>query len=105
MIDRFMERAKHRDPALEQDLVELLTSDARDNSIAQFVNNPNAARDVASEETRPFREYMVSEAVQQYKDYFEDDEEEAPFFEYLDNFTNRDRIRMMEVFEDFTVDK
>lgn len=105
MIDRFMERAKHRDPALEQDLVELLTSDARDNSIAQFVNNPNAARDVASEETRPFREYMVNESIQQYKDYYESDDEEAPFFEYLENFTNRDKIRMMEIFEDFTVDK
>jgi hypothetical protein len=33
-------------------------------------------RDVAGQETRPFREYIVAEAVQQYKDYYESDEEE-----------------------------
>jgi len=48
---------------------------------------------------------MVREAIQQYKDYYETDAEEQGFFEYLDNFTNRDKIRMMEIFEDFTVDK
>jgi hypothetical protein len=34
MIDRFLERAKRRDPALEQSLTDLFASDARDNSIA-----------------------------------------------------------------------
>ena len=84
---------------------DLLASDARDNSIAQLVNDPSRVRDLASEETRPFREYMVSESVQQYKDYFEDDTEEAGFFQYLDNLSNRDRIRFMEIFQDYTVDK
>jgi len=46
---------------------------------------------------------MVSEAIQQFKDYFEDDASEQSFFEYLDNLPNRDRIRFMEIFEDFTV--
>jgi len=27
------------------------------------------------------------------------------FFEYLDNLSNRDKIRFMEIFEDYTVDK
>ena len=105
MIDRFLERAKGRDPALEQNLIDLLTSDARDNSVAQFVNDQSKFRDVATEETRPFREYMVAESVQQYKDYYESDGEENSFFEYLDNFTNRDKIRFMELFDDHTVDK
>jgi hypothetical protein len=105
MVDRFLERAKLRDPILEQDLNDLFTSDARDNSIAQVVNDPSRARDLAAEETRPFREYMLTESVQQYKDYFEDDAEEAGFFQYLDNLSNRDRIRFMEIFEDYTVDK
>ena len=48
---------------------------------------------------------MVSESVQQFKDYYESDDEENHFFEYLDNFTNRDKIRFMELFEDHTVDK
>ena len=105
MLDRFMERAKNRDPVLEQNLTDLLTADARDHSIAQLVNDPSKFRDVATEETRPFREYMVTESIQQYKDYYESDAEENTFFEYLDNFTNRDKIRFMELFEDHTVDK
>ena len=105
MIDRFLERAKNRDPVLEQNLYDLLASDARDNSIAQLVNDSSKFRDVAEEETRPFREYMVNESVQQYKDYYESDDEEQGFFEYLDNFTNRDKIRFMELFDDHTIDK
>ena len=65
----------------------------------------NAVGDSGERETRPFREYMVNEAVQQYKDYYESDAEEAQFFEYLDNLPNRDKIRFMEIFEDHTVDK
>ncbi len=46
---------------------------------------------------------MVQEGIQQYRDYYESDKEEATFFEYLDNLTNRDKIRMMELFEDYTL--
>lgn len=105
MIDRFLERARTRDPLLEQDLTELLSVDARDNSMATFFNDRSKYRDVAGEETRPFREYMINESVQQYKDYYESDDEEQEFFEFLDNFTNRDKIRLMEIFEDFTQEK
>lgn len=105
MTDRFLERAKTRDPVLEQSIFSLLESDARDNSWAQLVNNPNMARDVGTEETRPFREYMVNESVQQFRDYYEDDEATVSFFELLDNLTNRDKIRFMEIFEDPTVDQ
>merc|ERR1712031_3771 len=48
---------------------------------------------------------MVQEAVQQFRDYYEDDAEEAEFFQYLGSLSNRDQIRFMEIFEDFTVDK
>ena len=48
---------------------------------------------------------MLKEAIQQYRDYYEDDPEEQQFFEYLDNLPNRDQIRFMEIFEDFTVQK
>ena len=105
MIDRFLERAKNRDPILEQNLYDLMQTDARDNSLAQLANDSSRFRDVASEETRPFREYMVNESMQQYRDYYESDSEEQGFFEYLDNFSNRDKIRFMEIFEDHTVNK
>lgn len=105
MRSRFLERAKNRDPLLEQDLAELFSSDARDNSLAAFAQDPLKYRAVADEETRPFREYMVNESIQQYRDYYESDAEEEGFFEYLDNLANRDKIRFMEIFEDYTVDK
>ena len=105
MIDRFMDRAKTRDPILEQSLYDLFESDARDFSLAKLATDSENFRLVAMEETRPHREYMVNESVQQYKDYFESDDEEQQFFEYLENFSNRDKLRLMEIFEDFTVDK
>lgn len=57
---------------------------------------------LAERETNPVREYMAKEAISQYKDYYETDAEEQGFFEYLDNISNRDRIRFMEVGEDFS---
>lgn len=64
VISRFFERAETRDPALEQDLYELFSTDARDFSINTLANNPSAFNNVANDETRPFREYMVKESVQ-----------------------------------------
>jgi len=55
-----------------------------------LANDSSKFSNVAKDETRPFREYMVSESVQQYKDYFESDDEDQAFFEFLDNYTNRD---------------
>merc|ERR1712070_632777 len=89
----------------EQNLTDLFASDARDASLATLATEPERFRMLAKEETRPFREYMVNEGMQQYKDYYESDDEEAPFFEHMDNLANRDRIRFMELFEDYTVDK
>jgi hypothetical protein len=44
MRDRFLERAEHRDPALEQDLTELFEADQRDNSWATLANSPGEYR-------------------------------------------------------------
>ena len=66
--------------------------------------DPQNYKPLALEETRKFREYMVDEAIQQYKDYYESDKEESSFFEFLDNLPNTDKLRFMEIFEDHTVD-
>ena len=58
----------------------------------------------ALDETRVYREYIVGEAQKQYRDYYETDDEEQPFFEFMDAMTNRDKIRLMEVFKDYTSD-
>lgn len=44
MIDRFYERAKNRDPILEQNLNDMLTADSRDNSFAQAFADPSKFR-------------------------------------------------------------
>lgn len=46
---------------------------------------------------------MVDEAVQQYKDYYETDDEQAEFMQYLDDLSERDRIRFIDIFEDYTI--
>jgi len=55
--------------------------------------------------TKEVRKYMLEEAELQYRDYYESDNEEETFFEYMDTMSYRDRIRLVEVFEDFTVKK
>jgi hypothetical protein len=57
----------------------------------------------AESDTRAFREYIVEESQLQYRDYYETDGEEQVFFEFLDNITNRDKIRMMEIFKDHSI--
>jgi hypothetical protein len=84
----------------------MLSADGRDSSLANLMLDPtNHVENTGELETRPFREYMVNEAVEQYKDYYESDNEEGQFFEYLDNLPNRDKIRFMEIFDDHTVEK
>lgn len=67
--------------------------------------DPSKYKTTAIDQTRTIREYMVREGLQQYRDYYETDSEEQSFFEYMDNFTNRDKIRFMEVFKDYTMSK
>ena len=105
MIERFVERAKLRDPAIEQDISELYFKDSKDNSVAAAMIDSDNYRQTALEETNPWREYMAKEGVQQYRDYYEDAPEELAFFEYLDNLSNRDQVRFMEIFNDYTIDK
>lgn len=105
MVDRFLERAKGRDPAIEQDIASLYFDDSKYNSIAARMIDADNAAETAHAGTQPWREYVAKEGVQQYRDYYEDASEEHPFFEYLDNLSNRDQIRFMEIFNDYTIDK
>ena len=104
-MTRFAERARGRNPALEQDLFELYQKDAKELSVAQFMVDPSKFKQTARDETQVMREYMFNESVTQYKDYYETDGEEQSFFEYTENLTNRDKIRLSEIYVDFTLDK
>ena len=90
VIQRFKERASTRDSALEQDLFDLFVQDQKENSLAQLMLDAEKYNPKAVNETRKFREYMTSEAVKQYRDYYETDAEEKGFFEFLENLPNRD---------------
>ena len=48
---------------------------------------------------------MVKEALQQYRDYYETDNEAVGFMQYMEDMTNRDKIRFSENFYDYTVIK
>lgn len=103
--DRQVERARMRDPAVEKDLHELYTKDAKEHSLAQLFLDEAEMTPVALKETQAIREYMVREGVQQFQDYFESDSEEQASAEFINNLSNRDRIRFMEVFDDYTIQK
>lgn len=102
--ERFFDRVLNRDAAVETDLIGIYQTDEQKSSFAQLALDHEKFEATADKATLAKREYMVSEALQQYRDYFEDDAVEAASFEYLDNLSNRDRIRFMEIFEDFTAD-
>ena len=63
VYNRFMDRAENRDPALEQQVIDILKADHRDSSMAHMFGAPEKFKNVLQEETRPFREYMATEAV------------------------------------------
>lgn len=105
MVERFAERARTRDPAIEVNLKDMYLDSAKSYSIAQLALDETKFVDSAENKTAVIREYMAKEGLQQYRDYYESDAEEQQAFEYLDNLDNRGRIRFMEVFEDYTVEK
>ena len=67
--------------------------------------DPASFKPRAVEDTRVFREYMIKESLAQYRDYYESDGEEQQFFQYMDNLSNRDKIRFAEIFQDYTETK
>jgi hypothetical protein len=72
----------------------------KESSVAQFMLDPASLKNKAEQDTRVFREYMVKESLQQYRDYYETDAEEQSFFEFMENLSNRDKIRFTEIFKD-----
>lgn len=72
----------------------------KESSVAQFMLDPASLKNKAEQDTRVFREYMVKESLQQYRDYYETDGEEQSFFQFMDNLSNRDKIRFTEIFKD-----
>jgi hypothetical protein len=102
VVDRFWTRAESREGS---HIFDIYKKDEIEASVGQAALDPTSYKTTAMDETNAHREYVVKESVAQYKDYYESDAEEGSFFEYLDNLSNRDRIRFMEIFEDFATVK
>lgn len=59
VIQRFMDRAKTRDTAVEQDLFQLLRQDDKEFSFAQLALDESKFKPVLEKKTQPMRDYMV----------------------------------------------
>lgn len=105
VLDRFIERCKTRPAGVEVGLQELYKQDAKDRSLAQILLDESKYAQTARDQTAVYRKYAVDEGLQQYRDYYETDDEESQAFEYLDNLDNRGRIRFVECFRDYTQNK
>jgi hypothetical protein len=108
VVKRQLERAKTRDPEVETNISELLERSDREDALGVSIYNLTHGEfhnDIMAEHTHAIRKYMYDEAVQQYKDYYESDPEEQGFFEYVDELPARDRIKFVEIFDDFTIPK
>lgn len=64
VVSRHFERAKTRDPRIEQDLFETLRQDDKENSFAQLLLDETKFNPVLSQKTQPIRDYIVSESLQ-----------------------------------------
>jgi hypothetical protein len=108
VVKRQLDRAKKRDPAVEINLAEMVERTDRESRFGQHIygmTNKVEIGDPAHDETSAIRDYMFEESVQQYKDYFESDDEDQGFFEYMEELPFRDRIKFIEIFEDYTIPK
>ncbi|CAI2358834.1 unnamed protein product [Moneuplotes crassus] len=108
VVSRQLERASRRDPAVNKNLHDIFEEGDRERTLGAQIYKlvkGQAADGKVAQETKAIRDYMYEESLHQYKDYFESDDEEADFFEYMEELPARDRIKLIEIFEDYTVPK
>lgn len=71
---RFWRRSEERDNTPK--ILDIFKRDMIDSSFAQYALDPENFKLTAENETNDYRQYMVNESVQQFKDYYESDAEE-----------------------------
>ena len=64
MIEKFLERAKSRDPRIEANLDQVYALDEKTTSVAAAMVDVENYRNTAKEATDPIRDYMAREGVQ-----------------------------------------
>jgi len=106
VIGRQLERAKRRDPEIEGNMNDIFERAERESSLGVVIHQlaqGELLEHGLERDTAAVKEYMLEESLHQYRDYFESDDEETEFLAYLEELPARDRIKFIEIFEDFTI--
>ena len=103
VIQRYVERAKNRDPKVTAQLGDSIEKYYVENKLPfKFSERIYDKKETnAVDELMPYMKYVTDEGFQQFKDYYESDQEERPFFEYYNEISERERLRFAEVYENF----
>lgn len=104
VIANSLERSRNRDENIIKELTEKISKFNFDNKFTQtlidFVKNPTKLSYKDNyDELLNFAKYISNEAVQQYKDYYNEHENESGILEILDDLNERDRLRLIEYYE------
>jgi hypothetical protein len=114
VIERFLERAKTRDPIATEEIFEKLEEMHVKNGTAGsllhdiqsiYKNAKSLTQEQENYETLlPFAKYVADEGLQQFKDYYETDEEEGADShksELLKDLNEHDKLRFAECYDNF----
>lgn len=101
VMQRFQERAAHRDSSLIEDLGDKLENIfVRENVASEFLREVNLGNADVLEKygLLGFAKYVAEEGLQQYKDYYGD---ELPNKDMLEDLPEREKLRFAEVYFNF----
>ena len=114
VVKRFLERAKNRDPraaeALHEKVENFYAHNDNVSNVLDYVKTiPKGAQSLPYdqrlyEEIMPFAQYVSEEGLQQYKDYYETDEEEGALSQRADllkDINEHDKLRFVNCYENY----
>jgi hypothetical protein len=103
VLQRYIERSQNRDPNVTSQIGELIEKNYVQNQIPFQITQMVTGTQIpsAKDELYPYMKYVADEGFQQFMDYYETDEEEAPYFDYYRQISERERLRFAEYYENF----
>ena len=103
VLQRYIERTQSRDPKVTSQIGDIIEKHFVQNQLPFKFSEMliGSQTPSAKDELYPYMKYVSDEGFQQFMDYYETDEEEAPYFGYYKQISERERIRFAEVYENF----
>lgn len=114
VVQRFLERAKHRDPRVVEQLFERVESlysknDNISNALDYIKTIPKGTHGMSGEmkhyeDLMPFAKYVAEEGYQQFQDYYETDEEEGAISEKAEmwkDLNEQNKLRFVECYDNY----